>query len=230
MTSASPLTIRATIRATLDTPGRRLSAGARLGPYEIVALLGSGGMGEVYRAIDTRLDRTVAVKVLSSIVSDAPDVRQRFEREARTISSLQHPHICVLHDIGRDAASGTDFLVMEHLEGETLAERLSRGSLPPAEGLQIAIEIADALAAAHYAGVVHRDLKPGNVMLTRSGAKLLDFGLAKPLHAMATGSATAAAPTFTAAKHSLRGESDCVAADRTGLDCGHDSVHVARTD
>jgi Tol biopolymer transport system component len=177
-----------------------LSAGTRLGPYEIVGPLGAGGMGEVFRARDTRLDRTVAIKVLSSKLSDTPGLKQRFEREARTISSLQHPHICVLHDVGRDATTGTEFLVMECLEGETLADRLHKGPLPLADAFRIAIEIADALAAAHHAGVVHRDLKPGNVMLTRSGAKLLDFGLAKPLDAMATGSAAAAAPTFTAAR------------------------------
>ena len=155
-------------------------------------------MGEVYRARDTRLDRTVAIKVLSSSLTLSPELKQRFEREAKTISSLQHPHICVLHDIGHDAASGTDFLVMEYLEGETLADRLRKGPLPLTEQLNIAIQIADALAAAHNAGIVHRDLKPGNVILTKSGAKLLDFGLAKPL-AMATSSASASAPSFTAA-------------------------------
>lgn len=177
-----------------------LSPGTRLGPYEITGPLGAGGMGEVFRARDTRLERTVAIKVLSSKLSETPDLKQRFEREARTISSLQHPHICVLHDIGRDPASGVDFLVMEYLDGQTLAERLAKGPLPLPEALRIAVEIADALAAAHHAGVIHRDLKPGNVMLTRSGAKLLDFGLAKPLDAMATGSAAASAPTFTAAR------------------------------
>lgn len=177
-----------------------LSAGTRLGPYEIVAPLGAGGMGEVYKARDTRLERTVAVKVLSAQLSESPELKQRFEREAKTISSLQHPHICVLHDIGRDAASGTDYLVMEYLEGETLAARLTRGPVPIAEQLNIALQVADALAAAHSAGIVHRDLKPGNVMLTKSCAKLLDFGLAKPLSAMAAGSASSAAPSFTAVR------------------------------
>ena len=134
-------------------------------------------MGEVYKATDTRLDRTVAIKVLPSHVSDNPDVRARFEREARTISQLNHPHICTLHDVGRE--NGVDFLVMEHIEGETLAERLQKGPLPVEEALQQAIEIADALDKAHRQGVVHRDLKPGNIMLTKAGAKLLDFGLAK---------------------------------------------------
>ncbi|HEV2117052.1 MAG TPA: protein kinase [Terriglobales bacterium] len=184
-----------------------LASGTKLGPYEIVSPLGAGGMGEVYRARDTRLERTVAIKVLSSSLSANPDLKQRFEREARTISSLQHPHICVLHDIGHQ--EGTDFLVMEHLEGETLAERLRRGPLPLNEQLNVAIAIADALAAAHAAGIVHRDLKPGNVMLTKSGAKLLDFGLAKPLTAMATSSASSSAPSFTAAK-TLSGPSPAV--------------------
>ena len=154
-----------------------LAAGTKLGPYEILAPIGAGGMGEVYKATDTRLDRTVAIKVLPSHVSDNPDVRARFEREARTISQLNHPHICTLHDVGRE--NGVDFLVMEHIEGETLAERLQKGPLPVEEALQQAIEIADALDKAHRQGVVHRDLKPGNIMLTKAGAKLLDFGLAK---------------------------------------------------
>ena len=154
-----------------------LSAGDRLGPYEILAPIGAGGMGEVYKATDTRLDRTVAIKVLPSHVSDNPDVRARFEREARTISKLNHPHICTLHDVGRE--NGVDFLVMEHIEGETLAERIGKGALPLDQALQYGIEIADALDKAHRQGVVHRDLKPGNIMLTKSGAKLLDFGLAK---------------------------------------------------
>jgi eukaryotic-like serine/threonine-protein kinase len=184
-----------------------LAPGTKLGPYEIVNPLGAGGMGEVYRARDTRLERTVAIKVLSSSLTANPDLKQRFEREARTISSLQHPHICVLHDIGHQ--DGTDFLVMEHLEGETLAERLRRGLLPLNEQLGVAIAIADALAAAHAAGIVHRDLKPGNVMLTKSGAKLLDFGLAKPLTAMVASSASSSAPSFTAAK-TLSGPSPAV--------------------
>lgn len=176
-----------------------LSAGTRLGPYEILAPLGAGGMGEVYRARDTRLERTVAIKVLNSNLVASPELRARFEREARIISQLQHPHICVLHDVGRE--DGTEFLVMEFLEGESLAERLKKGWLPVQDLLRLAIQIADALEKAHRAGVVHRDLKPGNVMLTKSGAKLLDFGLAKPLAAGATarmGSA-ASASVFSAA-------------------------------
>jgi len=156
-----------------------LSAGTRLGPYEILASVGAGGMGEVYKARDTRLDRTVAVKVLPSHLSDNPEVRQRFDREARTISSLSHPHICALHDVGHQ--DGVDYLVMEFLEGETLTDRLSRGALPPEQVLRYGIEIADALDKAHRQGVVHRDLKPGNIMLTKSGVKLVDFGLAKAL-------------------------------------------------
>ena len=134
-------------------------------------------MGEVYRARDTRLGRDVAVKVLPKHLSSSPELRARFEREARAISSLNHPHICVLHDVGRQ--DDTDYLVMEHLEGETLATRLERGALPTAQLLTIAIEIADALERAHRSGIVHRDLKPGNIMLTKSGAKLMDFGLAR---------------------------------------------------
>jgi eukaryotic-like serine/threonine-protein kinase len=177
-----------------------LTTGAKLGPYEIQSQLGAGGMGEVYRARDTRLDRTVAIKVLSSQLVASPELRARFEREAKAISQLQHPQICVLHDVGHDSASGTDFLVMEFLEGESLADRLRKGPLPLKEQLDIAIQVADALAAAHGAGIVHRDLKPGNVMLTKSGAKLLDFGLAKPLSAMATNSSVSSAPSFTAAQ------------------------------
>ena len=156
-----------------------LSAGTRLGPYEIVSPLGAGGMGEVYRAKDTRLDRAVAIKVLNSSLAATPDLKARFEREARTISQLNHPNICTLHDVGHDG--GTDFLVMEFIEGESLAERLKKGPLPLDQLLKIGIETADALDKAHRSGIVHRDLKPGNVMLTKTGAKLLDFGLAKPL-------------------------------------------------
>jgi eukaryotic-like serine/threonine-protein kinase len=151
--------------------------GKRLGPYEILAAIGAGGMGEVYRARDTRLDRIVAIKVLPAHLADKPELRERFEREARTIASLNHPHICVLHDIGRQ--DGIDFLVMEYLEGETLAQRLLKGPLPLEQVLQYAVEIADALDKAHRKGITHRDLKPGNIMLTKSGTKLLDFGLAK---------------------------------------------------
>jgi Tol biopolymer transport system component len=151
--------------------------GKRLGPYEILSSIGAGGMGEVYRARDTRLDRIVAIKVLPTHLADRPELRERFEREARTIASLNHPHICTLHDIGRQ--DGIDFLVMEYLEGETLAQRLLKGSLPLEQVLQYSIEISDALDKAHRKGVTHRDLKPGNIMLTKTGTKLLDFGLAK---------------------------------------------------
>ena len=161
-----------------------IAPGTKLGPYEIQSPLGAGGMGEVYRARDTRLDRTVAIKVLNSQLVANAELRARFEREAKIISQLQHSHICVLHDVGHQ--DGTDFLVMEYLEGETLADRLKKGPLTTEQVLKIATEIADALEKAHRAGVVHRDLKPGNVMLTKSGAKLLDFGLAKPLAASAT--------------------------------------------
>ena len=160
-----------------------LPTGTRLGPYEIDRLIGAGGMGEVYRARDTRLDRTVAIKVLPALAAGDAQARERFEREARAVSSLNHPHICTLHDIGHH--EGIDFLVMEHLEGETLATRLTKGPLPIAQALQIGIQIASALDRAHRAGIVHRDLKPGNIFLVRGGgsaapaAKLLDFGLAK---------------------------------------------------
>jgi Tol biopolymer transport system component len=157
-----------------------LAAGLRLGPYEIVAPLGAGGMGDVYRARDTRLDRVVAIKVLPSDIAEAPQLRQRFEREARAISSLNHPNICALYDVGEVAVpEPIPFLVMELVEGESLADRLTKGRLPLSEALRRGIEIADALSCAHRRGIVHRDIKPGNVMLTRSGAKLLDFGLAK---------------------------------------------------
>jgi Tol biopolymer transport system component len=156
-----------------------LAAGTRLGPYEILAPLGAGGMGEVYRARDTRLDRTVAIKVLSSRLSLSAEARQRFDREARTISKLSHPNVCALYDVGREGE--TDYLVMELLEGESLAQALARGPLPLEQALRLGIEIAGALDAAHRSGVVHRDLKPGNVMLTKAGVKLLDFGLARGL-------------------------------------------------
>jgi serine/threonine protein kinase len=154
-----------------------LTTGTRLGPYEISGAIGAGGMGEVYRARDTRLDRIVAIKVLPTHLADRPDLRERFEREARTIASLNHPHICTLHDIGQQ--DGIDYLVMEYLEGETLAQRLTKGPLPLEQVLQYAIEISDALDKAHRKGITHRDLKPGNIMLTKTGTKLLDFGLAK---------------------------------------------------
>ena len=172
-----------------------LSTGARLGPYEIVAPLGAGGMGEVYRARDTRLDRTVAIKILPAQFSSDPVRKQRFEREAKTISSLNHPHICVLHDVGQK--DGIDYLVMECVEGETLAKRLEKGPLPLEQVLKLGTEIADALDKAHRSGVVHRDLKPGNIMLTPTGAKLLDFGLAKPAVAPASVATLTAAATQT---------------------------------
>ena len=171
-----------------------LAAGTRLGPYEIVAPLGAGGMGEVYRARDTRLGREVAVKVLPPALTPSPEARARFEREAKAVSSLNHPHICTLFDVGREGE--TDYLVMELIEGETLAERLAKGALPGADVLRLGSQIADALDRAHRAGVVHRDLKPANVMLTRSGAKLMDFGLARATGLAGPGSgATIAALT-----------------------------------
>src|SRR4051812_6357200 len=154
-----------------------LAPGAKLGPYEILSPVGAGGMGEVYRARDSRLDRIVAIKVLGTQVSARPDLRERFEREARAISALQHPNICTLHDIGQQ--EGVDFLVLEFVEGESLDRRLIKGPLPIDQVLRYASQIAEALDRAHRQGIVHRDLKPGNVMITKSGAKLLDFGLAK---------------------------------------------------
>src|SRR5579872_4526788 len=151
-----------------------LTAGTRLGPYEILGELGAGGMGEVYRARDTRLDRTVAIKILPEHLSSNSQSRERFEREAKAISSLSHPHICPLYDVGHQ--DGVDFLVMEYLEGETLASRVKKGPLPLDQALRYAIQITDALDTAHKHAVIHRDLKPGNIMLTKSGAKLLDFG------------------------------------------------------
>jgi Tol biopolymer transport system component len=154
-----------------------IPSGTRFGPYEIISSAGAGGMGEVYRAKDTRLDRVVAVKVLPSELAHDPDKRQRFEREARTISTLSHPHICTLHDIGHQ--DGVDYLVLEYLEGQTLEKKLEKGSLPTQELLKYAIALADALDKAHRQGIIHRDIKPGNIMLTKSGVKLMDFGLAK---------------------------------------------------
>src|SRR5258708_18522491 len=156
-----------------------LTSGTKLGRYEIQSALGAGGMGEVYRARDTRLDRTVAVKILPHHLSDNPEARQRFDREARAISSLNHPHICVLHDVG--SQDGTDYLVMEYVQGESLEARLKKGPLPLKQALEVGEQICDALEKAHRAGIVHRDLKPGNIMLTAAGAKLLDFGFAKPV-------------------------------------------------
>jgi serine/threonine protein kinase len=154
-----------------------LAPGTRLGPYEIVALTGEGGMGQVFKAKDTRLDRTVAIKMLPPSLAADPQRRERFEREARNVSRLEHPHICPLYDVGEH--EGHAYLVMQFLEGETLAERLSHGPLTISPTLEYGIQIAEALAAAHRAGIVHRNLKPGNVMITRTGARLLDFGLAR---------------------------------------------------
>jgi len=175
--------------------------GARLGPYEILAAIGAGGMGEVYCARDTRLDRIVAIKVLPLHLADRSELRERFEREAKTIASLNHPHICTLYDIGHQ--DGIDFLVMEYLEGETLAQRLLKGPLPLEQVLQYAIQIADALDKAHRKGITHRDLKPGNIMLTKSGTKLLDFGLAKLKQEVAPVTPTSQLPTMT---HAITGE------------------------
>jgi Tol biopolymer transport system component/Ser/Thr protein kinase RdoA (MazF antagonist) len=164
-----------------------LTPGTRLGPYEIVSPLGQGGMGEVYRARDTRLGRDVAIKVLPEHLSAQPEVRARFEREARTVSSLNHPNICALFDVGREG--DVDYLVLELVDGETLEQRLARGRVPTAEALRLGAQVADALDRAHRAGVVHRDLKPSNVMLTRAGAKLMDFGLARAVGMVGDGAA-----------------------------------------
>jgi len=171
----------------------QLEPGTRLGPYEIVGPIGAGGMGEVYRAKDTRLGREVAIKVLPSHLSDNPDLKARLEREAKAISQLTHPHICTLYDIGSE--NGTDFLVMELLEGQSLADLLAKGALPTEQVLRFGTEIADALDRAHRAGIVHRDLKPGNVMVTKSGVKLLDFGLAKVAAANEADSELSSLPT-----------------------------------
>ncbi len=154
-----------------------LSSGDQLGPYVILSAIGAGGMGEVYKARDTRLDRTVAIKVLPDHIAKRDDVRQRFEREARAVASLNHPHICILYDIGRHENTG--YMVMEFMEGETLGDRIAKGPIPLEQALKFAVQIADALDRAHRAGVTHRDVKPGNIMLTRDGVKVLDFGLAK---------------------------------------------------
>jgi Tol biopolymer transport system component len=172
-----------------------LAPGARLGPYEILDAIGAGGMGEVYRARDTRLDRTVAIKVLPDHLSANVELRARFEREARAVSSLNHPNICTLHDVGHQ--DGVDFLVMEYVEGENLAARLERGPIPTDELLRISIQIADALDKAHRQGLIHRDLKPGNVMVTKQGAKLLDFGLARATGITASISSLTASPTMS---------------------------------
>jgi serine/threonine protein kinase/Tol biopolymer transport system component len=170
-----------------------LQPGKRLGPYEIVGAIGAGGMGEVYRARDTRLERDVAVKVLPQHLANDPRLKQRFEREARTVSSLNHPHICALYDVGHE--DGTDYLVMEYLEGETLAARVGKGALPTEQVLRYGIEVADALDKAHRRGVVHRDLKPGNVILTAAGAKVLDFCLAKSAPALGSAATLPGTPT-----------------------------------
>jgi len=154
-----------------------LAPGIKLGPYEILSPIGAGGMGEVFKARDTRLDRIVAVKVMPKHIAAREELRARFEREARTVSSLNHPNICVLYDIGKQ--DGIDFMVLEYLEGETLAARIARGPLPLDLALKYAMQIADALDRAHRKGVVHRDVKPANIMITREGVKVLDFGLAK---------------------------------------------------
>jgi eukaryotic-like serine/threonine-protein kinase len=175
-----------------------LTSGTKLGPYEIQSPLGAGGMGEVYRARDSRLDRTVAIKVLPQHLSSNPDLKQRFEREARAISSLNHPRICTLHDVGYQ--DGVHFLVMEHLEGESLSDRLKKGPLALKETLKIGIEVCEALEAAQRAGIVHRDLKPGNIMLTKNGAKLMDFGLAK---ATVSGLASVSSAPFLSAAQTM---------------------------
>ncbi len=158
-----------------------LATGARLGSYEVIAPLGSGGMGEVYRARDTRLGRIVAIKIIPARIADVPTRRQRFEREARAVSTLNHPHICTLYDVGQedprpDGTADISYLVMEYLDGETLAQRLLRGPLPLHEVLSYAIQMADALDHAHRAGIIHRDLKPANVTLTHAGVKFVDRG------------------------------------------------------
>jgi Tol biopolymer transport system component len=174
-----------------------LNSGSRLGPYEIVSPIGAGGMGEVYRAKDTRLEREVAVKVLPKHLSSSEEMRQRFEREAKAISQLSHPHICALYDVG--SHEGIEYLVMELLEGETLAARLAKGALPLEQTLRFGVEIAEALDKAHRQGIVHRDLKPGNVMLTKAGVKLLDFGLAKVMSPAQKQSDVTSLPTVAGA-------------------------------
>jgi eukaryotic-like serine/threonine-protein kinase len=182
-----------------------LTAGARLGPYEITAALGAGGMGEVYKARDTRLDRTVAIKVLPPAIAADTELRERFEREARSLSALNHPHICTLYDVGRQ--DGLEFLVMEYVAGETLADRLQRGALAAHDALRIATELAEALERAHRAGIVHRDVKPANVMLAPDGVKLLDFGLGKQPEAspIARAAGTASAGLTIAPALTMRG-------------------------
>jgi serine/threonine protein kinase len=181
-----------------------IAAGTKLGPYEILDAIGAGGMGEVYRAQDTRLDRTVAIKVLADHLTARPEVRQRFDREARAVSSLNHPHICTLYDVGHE--NGVDYIVMEYLEGETIDKRLASGPLPLQDLLKYAAQIADGLDKAHRQGLIHRDLKPANIMITSTGAKLLDFGLARSI-AMNPSSDLSQSPTMG---HSLTAEGSIV--------------------
>ena len=192
-----------------------LDPGARLGPYEILGALGAGGMGEVYKARDTRLDRTVAIKVLPSDVAGDRGSQARFEREARAVAALDHPHICGIYDVG--SVDGTHYLVMPHLEGQTLAARLEKGPLPLDHALKVTGEIADALDKTHRQGIVHRDLKPANIMLTKTGSKLLDFGLAK-LRANARADFDVG---DDAARHAR-------ARNRAGVDSRDRAVHGAR--
>src|SRR5690348_5824960 len=182
-----------------------LSPGTKLGPYEILSPAGAGAMGEVYRCRDLRLDRIVAIKVLPRHLSSNRQLQQRFEREARAISHLQHPNVCVLYDVG--SHNGTDYLVMEYLEGETLADRLRKGPLTLEQLMKIGIEVADALDKAHQSGIIHRDLKPANIMLTKGGAKLMDFGLARALTKTASAISASGMPSFTAAPTISRLES-----------------------
>ncbi len=184
-----------------------LAPGMRLGPYEVLSPLGAGGMGEVYKARDTRLDRTVAIKVLPPQTSERPEVRQRFEREARAVSALNHPNICTLHDVGEEG--GVNYLVMEFVDGETLADRLKRGALPLDQALRTATQVADALDRAHRTGIIHRDLKPGNIMLTKDGVKVLDFGLAK-MRATAAGAAMSGGSVMQTLTSPLTGEGSIV--------------------
>jgi serine/threonine protein kinase len=176
-----------------------LAAGSRLGPYEIQSAIGAGGMGEVFKARDTRLERDVAVKILKTGQPASEELKQRFLREAKAISQLSHPHICTLFDVGTH--EGTEYLVMELLEGETLASRLAKGPMTLAQLLPVGMQIADALDRAHRQGIVHRDLKPGNVMLTKSGVKLLDFGLAKALAPSPGSSGLTSLATVTTPQH-----------------------------
>ena len=193
----------------------RLSPSERLGPYEILERIGAGGMGEVYKARDTRLNRVVALKTLPAGVADDLDLSRRFQREAQTVAALNHPNICVVHDVGHD--SGLSYLVMEYLEGETLAARLARGALPIQQALQHAIAIADALDKAHRAGIVHRDVKPSNIVLTARGPKLLDFGLAKLVPSVP-------------GRGGARDDDGRGGAHQAGHHSGHASIYGARAD